>query len=185
MATATVLSRAQYGMEAPLVRVEVDVGSGLPTFTIVGLPEAVVKESRDRVRAAIINSEFEQPAGRITVNLSPADLPKEGGCFDLPIAIGVLIASRQLTAAHLDDCELYGELSLNGELRPIKGALLVAASRPCPDRTVSECGRSSVGHSVFGCYGESPHGCGAAHQRSRTFAVQLRPRARARQHRRR
>lgn len=128
MAMTTVLSRAQYGMQAPLVRVEVDVGAGLPTFTIVGLPEAVVKESRDRVRAAILNSGFKEPAGRITVNLSPADLPKEGGCFDLPIALGVLIASKQLKSRGLEKCELYGELSLNGELRPIKGALLVALS---------------------------------------------------------
>lgn len=132
MAMATVLSRAQHGMDAPLVRVEVDVGSGLPSMTIVGLPEAVVKESKDRVRAAITNCNFEVPAGRITVNLSPADLPKEGGRFDLPIAIGILLASGQLPdASALDNCELYGELSLSGELRPVKGALLaaVAASR--------------------------------------------------------
>ena len=90
MGIATVLSRAQYGMEAPLVQVEVDLGSGLPAFTIVGLPEAVVKESKDRVRAALTNSNFEFPAGKITVNLAPADLPKEGGRFDLPIAVGIL-----------------------------------------------------------------------------------------------
>lgn len=132
MAMATVLSRAQHGMDAPLVRVEVDVGSGLPSMTIVGLPEAVVKESKDRVRAALTNCNFEVPAGRITVNLSPADLPKEGGRFDLPIAIGILLASGQLPdASVLAHCELYGELSLSGELRPVKGALLaaVAASR--------------------------------------------------------
>lgn len=122
---ATILSRAQYGMEAPLVRVEVDIGSGLPAFAIVGLPEAVVKESKDRVRAAIANSNFDFPsAGRITVNLSPADLPKEGGRFDLPIALGVLIASEQLSPpASLQDCEFYGELSLSGELRPVCGML--------------------------------------------------------------
>lgn len=126
MAMASVLSRAQHGMEAPLVRVEADLGTGLPTFTIVGLPEAVVKESKDRVRAAIRNCGFEFPDGRITVNLSPADLPKEGCRFDLPIAVGILLASGQLPAANLERCELYGELSLSGEVRPVKGALLAA-----------------------------------------------------------
>jgi magnesium chelatase family protein len=126
MAMATVLSRAQCGLDAPQVRVEVDISSGLPAFAIVGLPEAVVKESKDRVRAAIANCNFEMPAGRITVNLSPADLPKEGGRFDLPIAIGILLASAQLPRANLDACELYGELSLSGELQPVKGALLAA-----------------------------------------------------------
>ncbi len=126
MAMASVLSRAQHGMDAPLVRVEADIGNGLPSFTIVGLPEAVVKESRDRVRAAITNSNFEFPGGRVIVNLSPADLPKEGCRFDLPIAVGILVASGQLPAAHLDRCELYGELSLSGEVRPVKGALLAA-----------------------------------------------------------
>lgn len=126
MAMATVLSRAQHGMDAPLVRVEVDVAGGLPGFTIVGLPEAVVKESRDRVRAAITNCSFDMPPGRIIVNLSPADLPKEGGRFDLPIALGILLASGQLPQHSLDGHELYGELSLNGELRPVKGALLAS-----------------------------------------------------------
>ena len=126
MAMASVLSRAQHGMEAPLVRVEADIGNGLPTFTIVGLPEAVVKESRDRVRAAITNCHFEFPSGRVTVNLSPADLPKEGCRFDLPIAVGILVASDQIPGKHLERCELYGELSLSGEVRPVKGALLAA-----------------------------------------------------------
>jgi magnesium chelatase family protein len=126
MAMAMVLSRAQHGMDAPLVRVEVDVADGLPTFAIVGLPEAVVKESKDRVRAAIKNCNFQFPHGRITVNLAPADLPKEGGRFDLPIAVGILLASDQLPRATLEGFELYGELSLNGELRPVKGSLLAA-----------------------------------------------------------
>jgi magnesium chelatase family protein len=129
---ATVLSRAQDGMDAPLVRVEADIGKGLSGFAIVGLPEAVVKESKDRVRAAVSNSNLTWPeAGRVTVNLSPADLPKEGGRFDLPIALAILTATGQLTAPNLDRCELYGELSLSGELRPVKGALLaaLAASR--------------------------------------------------------
>lgn len=126
MAMASVLSRAQHGMEAPLVRVEADIGNGLPSFTIVGLPETVVKESKDRVRAAITNCNFEFPPGRVTVNLSPADLPKEGCRFDLPIAAGILVASGQIASAHFANCELYGELSLSGEVRPVKGALLAA-----------------------------------------------------------
>ena len=134
MAMATVLSRAQCGMDAIEVRVEVDLGGGLPTFTIVGLPETVVKESRDRVRAAIVNSQFEMPAGRITVSLAPADLPKEGGRFDLPIALGILIAAGQLSGDSLADCELYGELSLSGELRPIKGILVAAIAATAAQR---------------------------------------------------
>jgi magnesium chelatase family protein len=128
MAVATVLSRAKRGIGAPEVRVEVDISSGLPTFNIVGLPEVVVKESKDRVRAALTNSRFEFPSGRITVNLAPADLPKEGGRFDLPIAIGILIASGQLTdpRSELQGCELYGELSLSGEMRSIRGVLPAA-----------------------------------------------------------
>jgi magnesium chelatase family protein len=117
-------------MTAQLVHVEVHVGGGINgNMTIVGLPEVVVKESKDRVRAAIANCHFEIPVGRITVNLSPADVPKEGGCFDLPIAIGILLASEQLPASAanaIEKCELYGELSLGGEVRPVKGALLAA-----------------------------------------------------------
>jgi magnesium chelatase family protein len=136
MAMATVLSRAQQGMDAPQVRVEVDLSNGLPTFAIVGLPEAVVKESKDRVRAAIQNCRFEMPSGRVTVNLSPADLPKEGGRFDLPIAVGILLASGQLPGAHLDRCEFYGELSLSGELRPVRGALLAAVAAARADLAI-------------------------------------------------
>src|SRR5262245_60197433 len=128
MAIPTVLSRAQHGMEAPLVRVEVHLGNGLPRFAIVGLPEAVVKESKDRVRAAIANCGLRMPDGRITVNLSPADLRKEGVRFDLPIALGILIASEQVVQAPFDSCELYGELSLGGEIRPVRGALLAATA---------------------------------------------------------
>jgi magnesium chelatase family protein len=123
---ATILSRSQQGLEAPLVRVEVHVGAGLPAFSIVGLPETVVKESKDRVRAALANCGFELPAGHITVNLAPADLPKEGGRFDLPIAIGILVASGQLPAGPFDATELYGELSLGGELHPVRGVLPTA-----------------------------------------------------------
>jgi magnesium chelatase family protein len=126
MSFATILSRSQQGLEAALVRVEVHVGSGLPAFSIVGLPETVVKESKDRVRAALANCGFELPAGHITVNLAPADLPKEGGRFDLPIAIGILVASDQLAPGPFDATELYGELSLGGELHPIRGVLPTA-----------------------------------------------------------
>ena len=114
---STVVSRAPVGLAAPLVRVEVHLGCGLPAFALVGLPETVVRESRERVRSAILTSGYEFPSGRITVNLSPADLPKEGGRFDLPIAIGILAASGQLPARAVRGCELYGELALNGELR--------------------------------------------------------------------
>lgn len=128
MVMSTVLSRAQHGMEAPLVRVEVDLANGLPRFAIVGLPEAVVRESKDRVRAAILNCKLRMPDGRITVNLSPADLPKEGVRFDLPIALGILVASEQVVSLPFESCELYGELSLGGDIRPVRGALLAATA---------------------------------------------------------
>jgi magnesium chelatase family protein len=114
---STVLSRAPEGLDAPLVRVEVHFGSGLPQFALVGLPEAVVRESKERVRSALQTSGFEFPLARITVNLSPADLPKEGGRFDLPIAIGILAASHRIPKRALLKREFYGELSLGGELR--------------------------------------------------------------------
>jgi magnesium chelatase family protein len=123
MTLAILLSRTLRGLEAPLVRVEVDVGPGLPTFSVVGLLETAVKESKDRVRAALANSGFEFPAGRVTVNLAPADLPKDGGRFDLAIAIGVLVASEQLPSAPFAGIELYGELSLGGELHGVRGVL--------------------------------------------------------------
>jgi magnesium chelatase family protein len=123
MTLAVLKSRALTGMTAPEVTVEVHLANGLPAFTIVGLPETEVKESRDRVRAALQNARFEFPTRRITVNLAPADLPKESGRFDLPIALGILAASGQMPAEHLDDYEYAGELFLSGELRPIRGAL--------------------------------------------------------------
>lgn len=123
MTLATVRCRAQEGMHAPEVMVEVHLANGLPSFTIVGLPETAVKESRERVRAAITNSRFEFPARRITVNLAPADLPKDGGRFDLSIAIGILAASGQIPAEKIDQYEYYGELALDGRLRPLKGLL--------------------------------------------------------------
>jgi magnesium chelatase family protein len=126
MSLATVYSRAQAGIDAPLVTVEVLISGGLPAMSIVGLPEAAVKESKDRVRGAIINSRYEFPLGRITVNLGPADLPKEGGRFDLPIALGILAATGQVPKELIGEYEFVGELALSGELRSIKGALPVA-----------------------------------------------------------
>src|SRR5213076_2241214 len=102
MTLAVVHSRAQVGIEAPPVTVEVHLANGLPSLNIVGLPEAAVKESKDRVRAALLNARFEFPARRITVNLAPADLPKEGGRFDLPIALGILAASEKIPTSELD-----------------------------------------------------------------------------------
>ena len=123
MSLAVLYSRALTGLDAPLVTVEVHLANGLPSFTIVGLPDTEVKEARDRVRAALVNCRFEFPARRVTVNLAPADLPKESGRFDLPIALGILAASRQIPAEALAAHEFAGELSLSGELRPIRGAL--------------------------------------------------------------
>ena len=128
---STVLSRAPAGLAAPLVRVEVHLGSGLPAFHLVGLPEAVVRESRERVRSALMTAGFDFPPGRITVNLSPADLPKEGGRFDLPIAVGILAANGQLRPGSVAGREFYGELSLSGELRETSKLLpaLLAGTR--------------------------------------------------------
>ncbi|HEX5363488.1 MAG TPA: YifB family Mg chelatase-like AAA ATPase [Gallionella sp.] len=123
MSLAVLYSRALSGMDAALVTVEVHLANGLPSFTIVGLPETEVKESKDRVRAALQNCQFDFPARRITVNLAPADLPKESGRFDLPIALGILAATGQIPADRLNDYEFAGELALTGELRPIRGAL--------------------------------------------------------------
>jgi len=126
MSLAVVYSRAQTGIDAPLVTVEVHLSNGLPSLSIVGLPETAVKESKDRVRGAILTSHFEFPARRITVNLAPADLPKEGGRFDLPIAIGILAASGQIPQDQLSQYEFIGELALSGELRSTKGVLPAA-----------------------------------------------------------
>ncbi len=126
MPLATIFSRALVGIEAPPVHVEVNLANGLPAISIVGLPETAVKESKDRVRAAITNAGFEFPNRRITVNLAPADLPKEGGRFDLPIALGTLAASGQIPTELFTKYEFIGELSLAGELRPVSGALPTA-----------------------------------------------------------
>ena len=123
MTVAVIFSRALVGMDAPLVTVEVHLANGLPAFNLVGLPETEVKESRERVRAVLQNAQFGFPSRRITVNLAPADLPKESGRFDLPIAIGILIATGQLPGNRIHEYEFAGELALTGELRPIRGAL--------------------------------------------------------------
>ena len=135
MSLAVLHSRALSGLDAPEVTVEVHLSNGLPSFTIVGLPDTEVKESRDRVRAALANSRFEFPARRITVNLAPAELPKEGGRFDLPIALGILAASQQLEAGDLSKYEFAGELSLTGELRPVRGALAMTRRAARAGRT--------------------------------------------------
>src|SRR5687768_592773 len=158
MSLAIVYSRATSGISAPLVTVEVHLGRGLARLNIVGLPETAVKESKDRVRSALAHTQFEFPIKRITVNLSPADLPKEGGRFDLPIAVGILLASGQLPGT-LERCELYGELSLSGEIRPVKGALLAAVaaaraghsiivppSNASEARLVADCDVAIAGH---------------------------------------
>lgn len=126
MSLAVLYSRALNGLDAPEVVVEVHLANGLPQFAIVGLPEAEVKESKDRVRAAIQTAQFEFPARRITVNLAPADLPKESGRYDLPIALGILAASGQIPTEPLARYEVAGELALTGELRPIRGSLAMA-----------------------------------------------------------
>jgi magnesium chelatase family protein len=137
MSLAVLHSRALTGMDAPEVTVEVHLSGGLPSFTIVGLPETEVKEARDRVRAALVNAHFEFPARRLTVNLAPADLPKESGRFDLPIALGILAASGQLPGDRLGEFEFAGELSLTGDLRPVRGALAMTYK-------AHHCGRAFV-----------------------------------------
>jgi len=123
MSLTQLTTRAQEGIQAPEISVEVHISNGLPAFTMVGLPEAAVRESRDRVRSAIINSGFEFPSRRITVNLAPADLPKEGGRYDLAIAVGILAASQQIQTQSLQNYDFYGELALSGECRQIRGLL--------------------------------------------------------------
>ncbi|MEJ6475491.1 YifB family Mg chelatase-like AAA ATPase [Pseudoalteromonas piscicida] len=146
MSLARVFTRAQVGITAPEVIVEVHLSNGLPAFSIVGLPETSVKEAKERVRSALVNAGFLFPEQRITVNLAPADLPKEGGRFDLAIALGVLVASGQLDSHTILNKEFYGELALNGELRPITAILpsVIAAAKagrtcylPCANDAVA------------------------------------------------
>lgn len=126
MSFAKIYTRGLLGLHAPLIEVEVHVSQGLPSLTIVGLPEAAVRESKDRVRSAIINSGFQFPTKRLTINLAPADLPKDGSRLDLPIALGILIASGQISSEHIAQYEFIGELALDGQLRPTRGALSIA-----------------------------------------------------------
>ncbi|MCU4434844.1 YifB family Mg chelatase-like AAA ATPase [Acinetobacter bereziniae] len=126
MSLAKIYTRGLLGLHAPLIEVEVHVSAGLPSLTIVGLAEAAVRESKDRVRSAIINSGFQFPTKRLTINLAPADLPKDGSRLDLPIALGILIATGQLPENVTDDFEFIGELALDGHLRPVTGTLTIA-----------------------------------------------------------
>jgi magnesium chelatase family protein len=137
MELSVINSRALAGLSAPPVRVETHLSNGLPAFHIVGMPETAVRESKDRVRSAILNSHFEFPDRRITVNLAPADLPKEGGRFDLPIALGILAASQQIPEDRLGHCEFLGELALDGSLRPVPGVV-------CAVLAASACGSAMV-----------------------------------------
>ncbi|MEH6911856.1 MAG: YifB family Mg chelatase-like AAA ATPase [Oceanicoccus sp.] len=136
MSLATVYTRASCGIDSPLVRVEVHLSNGLPALNIVGMAKTAVKESKDRVRSAILNSYFEFPSRRITINLAPADLPKEGGCFDLPIALGILAASGQIPPDSLANYEFLGELGLTGELRSVHGALPAAVGCAAAQRSL-------------------------------------------------
>lgn len=134
MSLALVHSRARSGVDAPPVRIEVHLAGGLPGMSIVGLPEAAVRESKDRVRAAIQCAQFEFPNRRVTINLAPADLPKDGARFDLPIALGILAASGQIPTAALHDVECLGELALTGELRPVHAAIPAALAARAANR---------------------------------------------------
>ena len=139
MALSRLVCRSISGVDAPEVEVEVHLGTGLPAFSLVGLPETSVKEAKDRVRSAILNSNFKFPSKRITVNLAPANLPKEGGRFDLAIAIGILLASEQIKCADILDYECYAELSLSGELRRVDGIIPCALAAKTQKRKVLVC----------------------------------------------
>jgi len=136
MGLSLVYSRGCAGVDAPLITVEVHLSGGLPSMHLVGLPETAVREAKDRVRSALLNSGFKWPQSRITISLAPAELPKEGGGFDLPIALGILAASKQMANTHFDDCEFLGELSLNGELRSVRGVIPAAIQARENNRTL-------------------------------------------------
>lgn len=133
---AKIYTRAQVGLHAPLVTVEIHLSNGLPAFSIVGLPETAVRESKERVRSALLNSQFKFPNQRITVNLAPADLPKVGGRYDLAIALGILAASKQIQPTKLEQYEFAGELALSGQLRSITGSLSFALATNKHNRTL-------------------------------------------------
>lgn len=136
MSLAIVYTRANIGVDAPLVTVETHLSNGLPSLTIVGLPETAVRESRERVRCAILNAKLEFPTRRITINLAPADLPKSGGRFDLAIAISILAASGQIPTQALSGYEILGELALTGALRPVHGVLPALLAARAQGRTL-------------------------------------------------
>lgn len=136
MSFAKISTRGLLGLNSPLITVEVHVSQGLPSLTIVGLAEAAVRESKDRVRSAIINSGFNFPAKRMTINLAPADLPKEGARLDLPIALGILIASGQIEVKDIENYEFIGELALDGQLRPSLGILSIAIATQQANKTL-------------------------------------------------
>ena len=136
MSFAIIHTRARVGIEAPSVTVETHLSGGLPSLSIVGMPETAVRESKDRVRSALLNSGFEFPARRITINLAPADLPKEGSRFDLPIAMGILVASGQLDAESVTTMEFLGELALDGGLRALQGVLPAVLAARSEGRTI-------------------------------------------------
>ena len=146
MSLAIVYSRASIGVEAPLVTIEVHISNGNPGLTLVGLPETTVKEARDRVRSALLNANFDYPARRITVNLAPADLPKEGGRFDLPNALGILAASGQINPEHLRQYEFLGELALTGFLRGVHGVIpaILAANKAARTLIISRQNRNEA-----------------------------------------
>lgn len=137
MSLAILHCRAQLGVAAPPVTIEIFLSGGLPSFTVVGLVETAVRESKDRVRSAIISSNFKFPQERITVNLGPADMRKSGGRYDLGIALGILVASGQVPAEALESFEFYGELALSGDLRPVPGILPAAVQ-------AARCGRAMI-----------------------------------------
>lgn len=146
MSLSRVFTRASIGVNAPLVEIEVHISNGMPSFTLVGLPEVTVKEAKDRVRSAIINSGYTFPGKKITVNLSPADLPKEGSRYDLPIAVAILVASGQVNSQYIDCYEFLGELSLSGEIKPIRGAIssCLEAQKANRQMIISACNVSEV-----------------------------------------
>jgi len=153
MALARLVCRSISGVNAPEVEVEVHLGTGLPGFSLVGLPETSVKEAKDRVRSAILNSNFKFPSKRITVNLAPANVPKEGGRFDLAIAIGILLASEQISCPDILHYECYGELSLSGELRHVDGIIPCALAAKKAKRNVLVCAENQHECAVTGVNG--------------------------------
>ena len=136
MGLSLIYSRGCVGVESPLVTVEVHTSGGLPTMSMVGLPNSAVREAKDRVRAAILNSKFKWPASKITIALAPAELPKDGGGFDLPIALGILAAEDQIPVKKLKECEFLGEMALNGKLRTVRGVVPAAIRARDSGRTL-------------------------------------------------